>query len=615
MKSFLFYTLLISMMSTTAVAQSFQFGQVSTNELSESMDSVFNAISAKVIYKKITIDYWNELEIHERVKIYNEDGFEYSNWEIYSDDITHLQAFTYNLKDDVIQKTHVTKENIIKENVFGDYEITKITFPNVRKGSVIEIKYKLDRGRLEEVPIQVGLPVRNFKLVVKNVGKWMEFKQNPNFHIELDKEVSADEKEVVFTGKDIPPQKDAPFVNNLDNYSGKLFIKNSNVKEDEEWGKLTGRLNRAFWFGQQLDVKPFYKRDIQKIIKHKSDSLQIAKSIYNYVRQYMEYNGMYSIGSYDLKDVYKSKVGNKASINLILTSMLRFAGFEANPMIIGCKHQGEVMFAELSSFNVTICALQIGEEFYLLDASEKYAKFGMIPLDLINGYGLIIRDDGTSISYPTRTNMLSASKSIINAEINTQDNSVKGVVKNQLSNYFSWEYREALQDESEESAEEALESGFNFLQIDNFTEKDAENVDEPVVISYDFLYEEAVEEIGGDLYIEPFLFYGVTENLFNEEERLYPLDIEHPFLESYSVNFRIPEGYKVENLPTGKNVIIEDDIGFLKFNSTATNSNIQLSLNVSINYSLIPTVYYQALKALYNEYVRISKSKIVLSKK
>ena len=145
---------------TNTVGQSFKFGRVSTAELAETRDSVFGNISAKVIYQRIKLDYGNDIEIHERIKIYNKEGFEHSNWEILFNDISHLQAYTYNLENNVIQKTHVTKESIFKENVYGDYEVTKITFPNVKAGSVIELTYKVDIGRLYEISIQKRIPVK-----------------------------------------------------------------------------------------------------------------------------------------------------------------------------------------------------------------------------------------------------------------------------------------------------------------------------------------------------------------------------------------------------------------------------------------------------------------------
>lgn len=612
MRRYISYLLFLFCLST--MGQSFKFGRVSTAELAETKDSVFGDISAKVIYQRIKLDYGRDIEIHERIKIYNKEGFEHSNWEIIFDDISHLQAYTYNLENGVIQKTHVTKESIFKENVYGDYEITKITFPNVKEGSVIELVYKVDIGRLDVISIQKRIPIKNFRLVVQNAQSWMEFKQNPNFPLQLVEEEQKKKKVVVFTGKDVPPIMDAPYVNNMNNYKGKMYIKYKNEKEDEKWGQLTNSFNRAYWFGRQLETKPFFKSEINAIIKNRTDSLAMAKDIYAFVKNRMVYSDSYGLGSYDLKEVYKTKNGDKADINMLLTVILRWAGFEANPMVIGCKHRGTVLFAEIRSFNATIAALQLGDEFYLLDASERFGNFGQIPVDLMNGYGLIIRDDGTSISFPTETKVHSVSRSSISAVLDVTSNTISGTAKNQLTNYLAWEYRLAAKEEDTENIAEALEASYDLLSIDNFVEKDLKDSEKPVVISYDFSYEDAIEEINGDLYVAPFLFLGKTENEFNEENRLYPIDIEYPYLENYSINFTIPEGYQVMSLPEGKKVTIENEIGTLSYICSASNTNIQVGLTVKLNHSLIPAEFYGGLRSLFAEYVEIAKSKIVLTK-
>ena len=605
--------LLFAMQLSTA-QDSVMFGRVSTAELRETKDSVFGDIAAKVIYKQFKLDYGSNVEIHERIKIYNKEGLEYSNWEILYDDISHLQAYTYNLENGVIEKTHVTKESIFKENLYGDYEVTKITFPNVKEGSVIELKYIINIGRWSSVSIQKQIPIKNFRLVIQNAQTWMDFKQNPNFPLELVEEENENKRLVVFTGKDIPAIKSAPYVNNLDNYKGKLYIRFRNEKEEEKWGKLTNELNGAFWFGRRFNSKPFLKKEVEKLIENRTDSLEMAKDIFSYVKDRMEYINGYGLGSYNLKDVYKAKKGDKSDINMLLTYILRWAGFKADPMVVACKHKGEVLFAEVRSYNATLSAVQIGNQFYLLDASEKYGKFGLIPVDLMNGYGLIVRKDGTSVSYPTISSQLSVSRSRLDVELDVNNNVVTGSVMNQFTDHLAWSYRNTAEDEESKTISEALETGYDLLAIDNFTEKDIEDPNKPVVISYDFSYENAIEEINGDLYVAPFLFLGQTENDFTEEERRYPLDLEYPYLENYSINFSIPEGYEVTSLPAGKRISIEDEVGSLVYICSASESNIQVGLTVKLNYGMIPAEYYGALQSLFSEYVEISKSKIVLTK-
>lgn len=615
MKAFLFFMIPVLTGLCTIQAQDFKLGQVSTAILEETQDTIFTDTPAKTVFKRIKLDYGDELEIHERIKIYNEDGFEYSNWEIPFSDISYLQGYTYNLENGVIEKTHVKKSSIFKEKVGGDYEITKISFPKVKKGSVIELKYRVKDIRLHEIPIQYIIPVKNFRLVVQNVNSWMDFKQNPNYTIELTEEKTDNEKLKIFTAKNIPKSKQEPYVNNPDNYRGRLFIKNKSEKEDEEkWASIASSYNNSRYFGSQLEKKPFFRKDIQPLLHDKRDTLETAKIVYKYVQKNMKYNGMYSTGVYDLEDTYKDKEGGKGAINLLLTAMLRDLGYNANPMVVACKHQGEMLFPEKRTFNATVCALQIGGEFYLLDASEKNATFGVIPVDLMNDYGLVVLEDGGSISFPTRNAAVSVSNAIISTKINLSDKTAFGSVQNQFTNHFALEYKNAFEEAESIDFQEAMEELNPLLSISDFENKEWATSEEHAQFSYNFTFRDAVEEIAGTLYVSPFLFLGNTENEFDDQERLYPIDLEFPQREVYTITFHIPDGYTLESVPENKKITLQDNLGSLIFIANKQGQLLQLKLQVDVNYSLIPASYYGALQELFDEYTKISKSKIVLSK-
>ena len=611
----LFYFISIFTVFGFCNAQEFKFGEVNTAILEETQDDFFPDSSIKVVYKRILLDYNKDVEIHERVKIYNEEGFDGSNWEIYYPDISRLQAFTYNLENGVIEKTQVGKNSIFSEEPMEGYEITKISFPKVRKGSVIELRYKLKNVRVNEIPIQSDVPIENFRLVIQGISPWMDFKQNPNYEIDLREEATENEKLKIFTAKNIPAIKPAPYVNNIKNYTGKLFIKSKKEDDDNLWGELTAGLNSSLYFGAQLKTKPFFGSDILPLIHNRNDSLGVAKNVYHFLQEKMEYNGRYGTSVYDLKKTYDKEIGDKADINFLLVLMLRHLGFRANPMIVACKHKGEVLFPERNAFNATLCALQIEDDFYVLDASEDFAPFGVIPLDMVNGYGLIILDDGRSISYPTNNLQHSSINTIVNTSIDVENRVANGSVHSQLTNHLAWAYKEVASDEDKDSFEKAISEIYPLLSIEAFSDSIKENdVEAPVELSYDFSYADAIEEIGGQIYVSPFLFLGNSENKYIEKTRAYPLDLEFPKRETYAITFNIPEGYTVESLPKNKKITLQDNLGSLVFLIQQQMGKVQLRLNVQVNYDSIPASFYGALQELYDAYTEISKSKIVLSK-
>ena len=104
----------------------------------------------------------------------------------------------------------------------------------------------MKRVRASEIPIQYIIPVKNFRLAVGNVKSWMEFKQNPNFTLKLVEEETNNDRLRVFTAQNIPSGKDEIYVDNQDNYRGKLFIKNKSDKTSEEkWAGIAADFNTS----------------------------------------------------------------------------------------------------------------------------------------------------------------------------------------------------------------------------------------------------------------------------------------------------------------------------------------------------------------------------------
>ena len=111
--------------STFLVAQNNDYGNVSKEELLQDFNSIDSTASAAYLYKyrKTYFNYVSGVgfslitDVHERIKIYNKEGFEYATQKIplYKDgneieDLNKLKAKTYNLIDDKIEETPLKKD-------------------------------------------------------------------------------------------------------------------------------------------------------------------------------------------------------------------------------------------------------------------------------------------------------------------------------------------------------------------------------------------------------------------------------------------------------------------------------------------------------------------------
>ena len=75
--------------------------------------------------------------------------------------------------------------------------------------------------------------------------------------------------------------------------------------------------------------------------------------------------------------------------------MLRFAGLEANPVLVSSRGNGVPLFPTLNGFDYVISIVQFPDNSYiLLDATEMYSLPNVLPVRALNWDGRIVRKYG-----------------------------------------------------------------------------------------------------------------------------------------------------------------------------------------------------------------------------
>ncbi len=609
-------TYILLLLGFYAFAQDYKFGNVSIEELTETQDPQFPGADAKVIVRDVEYNFGEVLYVFERIKIYNKEGFEYAKWQIDFDDVQSLKATTYNLENGQVVATKVKKASIFKEEVSDGEEISKISFPNVKEGSVLELKYKVRDIGLRWISSQSDIPIKSVKILIKNpYSRELKITQNPLSNITL--KTLEKPFELLYKGENIEPLKKESFVPNLGVYRGKIFIEQVGVygkNKMKNWTDVAKLYNDAHWFGAELKRSSYFKNDLEPLLVDKSDPLTTAKKIYHYLQDRMTWNEYYSRGADETRTAYKEKVGNTGQINVTLTAMLRKAGLKANPLLAATKNRGYILFPTAIGFNSILTALEIGDEIYLLDASRKNAGFGELSSSLINGTGLIIYENDMYKTVPTSPTKVSKSFVIANASLDVNSGSIVGDYKQRIDGYLANRFRRDYGGKEANSYWSALQKENNLLYFTDSNAKEVADVRKPITLETNFKQEGYVEEIAGNLYLDPLFIFGLKENKFNDENRKYPIDFIFPYSKTYKITYKIPEGYRVESLPEAKSISMQENIASIKYDNKVMGNNILVSLDLDIRYPLIGADYYGGIKAIFSEFYKISNSKIVLKK-
>jgi hypothetical protein len=661
-------TLLLSLcLCITTWAQNYDFGKISKEELEEKHYPLDASANAAYLYKnrKTYIIYNQNIgfqmmtDIHERIKIYNQEGFNYATHEVQlyksgSDEekFSNLRAVTYNLAEAKIEETKIEKNGVFKTEVSRYYNETKFTLPNIKEGSIIEYKYTIASPfywSVDDFVFQHAIPVKKLEAKMET-PEYFNFKVNTKGYLRIDPKVEAKRDKITFTNSgyggvggakttstsnleyvntitsyslsDIPALKEEPYVNNMNNYRSAIQYELSFTKFPQApiksytstWADVVKTIYDSSNFGDELNRTGYFENDINALVANVSDPMAKASLIFNFVKTKVKWNnyiGKYTDGG--VRKAYKDQTGNVAEINLMLTAMLRYAGLNANPVLISTKQNGIPLFPTLDGYNYVISGIETEQGVILLDASNKYSMPNILPSRVLNWEGRIVRKDKSSSTISLYPNQHSKNTITMMANLDVNGN-IEGNYRAVKTNHDAMYYRESYLEADKVQFLEKLENKYKGMEISDYEVKNDYNLSEPITESYKFSLQSQADVIGDKLYFSPMFFLKTTENPFKLEKREFPVDFGYPSEVGYRILVNLPEGYKIETIPAPEVVIMPDNLAEFKFNVSGNDKSIQVVVTSKINEAIISPLYYDTLKEYFNKFIEKEKEQIILTK-
>ena len=646
----------IFLTSFFSFSQEIKFGKVSKAELEEKFYPLDSTTDAAYLYKyrKTYFEYASNhgfiirTDIHERIKIYNKKGLnEATKSLVYykpkagkSDNIYLIKASVYNLINNKIIKDKILKENIFVEKINDTYSKRKLTFPNVNVGSVLEIKYtKISYyyNKIEDLLFQYNIPIKKllykieipeylvFNVISKGINNVKQIKSEKVFEIDGPLKARFRADVIEYRSENIPKLINTePYIYDVNEYTGtvKFELAETNFKSfggkitkyTTNWEKVCKQIFKHSRFGEELSKTKYYKKDFLNLLsKTKSDSLKIF-SILKFIKSRIKWNGVY--GKFTIKGVkkaFKENNGNVAELNLMLTSMLRSAGLNANPVLVSSRGNGIPSYPTIEGFDYVISKVTFPDNsFVLLDATEPYSLPNILPERALNWNGRVVESNGNSSWVKLNPKKHSLQDNIINVKI-TDDLLIEGFIRTKYNNLNALNFRKKYNHLKEENLITNFEETYN-VEVENFKVLNKNNLGKPINRIVKFSSEDLIEEINGKFYLEPLLFLTRRENPFKLEERKFPVDFTIPWKEKNTVSIQLPKGYKVESLPEVLAIGLPEKMGFFKYQVSQVGNRIKVMSILQFNTPIISPEYYKSLKDFYGDLVKKQTEKIVLIK-
>lgn len=585
-------------------------------------------------------------ECRRRVKILKEKGISQADVKIsyygHNNDekILRINACTYNLDAaGNIQKTDVGKSSIYSKRINNYISEMIIAFPDVKVGSVIEYRYTMERetmGQLRDWYFQGKIPVRFSQYQLK-IPQIFRFSVQPSVVDPVeDKQEVVDERISVDNGfvetkslkssyimRNLPGIKNEPFISTPKDYMQRLEFQlsqidygNGNIQDLRvKWADVMKELEKSSYFGLQLEKNVPGTEVLVQQAQAISGAENQVKFLYNSIRKAFNWNGDEDIYTDDgIVKAWETKTGNTGDINLLLVKLLRDAGIKTSPILFSTREHGlaNTSFPFLKQFNIVMAYVTVGDNFFVLDATDKYSSYKLTPQKITNSQGFIVEGESGKwkdiFSGRNKYKVMAA----LHGEIDAAGN-IKG---DGLVNCFDYARRQRCEKwiknqpsfKADYFSTEGTSCTISELNVNN-VEADSLPLEQKVKFSG------TLNGSGNYRYFTINLFSDLDKNPFISEERIS--DIDFGFNQEYIIygNYSIPQEFAYEGLPENISMIMPDT-SIIFTRSVQTSDNL-LNIRISVEFKrpFYSAAIYPEFAAFYKKMFAKLNEQIVIKKK
>ena len=595
-------------------------------------------------YTLLVVDY------HVRIKVFNSDGYRHATVVIpahrdesgeRADVISEVKAVTINEENGRLVTVPLDKSQLFTEEINKYLTHTKFTFPNLQDGSIIEYSYQLRSPRIFNFhtwQLQDDIPKVNslFEAIIPGLYTYNVTLRGPYALDKKDAKLNRgafriagrniDCSHMTYGMEDIPAFVSEDYMTAPSNFKSAIYfelsdmyrLNGANIKITKEWKDVDRELLTHADFGRQMKRDNAFKTILPTILADTMDDLGKAKAIYGYIQRHIKWNRY--LGKYTETGVNNALgrgSGNIGDINLALVAGLRAAGLDGEAVILSTRDNGMVndVHPVLSDFNYVVAKVNIGDTYYLLDASDPLLPFGLLPLHCINGKARVVNLKEPSYWIVPESSQKSTTQYMLGAKLG-DDGVLRGELTTRSYGYAAWRKRKELANynTSEEYIEQRDEklTGFQIMAGEIIGDTDLER---PFVERYDITVK-LYDTLGGkELFLNPFFINRITNNPFNLDERTYPVDMGATSEQRVLVTIELPEAYEMVSKPDDYNMVLENGGGRYLTKTALSGHILTFSQLLALNHATYPPESYFALKEFFSRIIQQEKIDVVLRRK
>ncbi|MEB2783471.1 DUF3857 domain-containing protein [Algoriphagus persicinus] len=572
-----------------------------------------------------------------RMKILAEAGKQYGDVRIRYyvgdkryEEISGLKAQTVNYQNGKAEEVKVEKEGIFDVAVSDGYQEVRISFPSIQVGSIIEYTYKKTDKNITFIDgwtFQNNIPTlfSKYQITMTPYLQYRTIGQGINYAAKVEK---ADSNGTYsWTLRNQYSLKEEPFMKNYRDYVDRIEFQLTQYQVRSstagvEWEKV---MNTWEELGDDMisyyTEKGFYRSNpIEKealtIDLSGASQKEKAEKAYYFLRDNYVIKGEdWIYPKQTLNQLLKSKVGTPVELMLTLMGILKSMGIKCDPVLIGSKGYGRselVQYPFLNQFDEVLLLTELDGSLQFLDLTDLMAPFGYVDLDKHVAGGLFLQKEKSKlIPIDIRHN----SNTVYFSQVSVNDS---GELWRQSSyrNYFYKGLEMAHVVDTKKRKSESLDKLFkeeDHTEISNFKIDDALQEKNFYTVNYEVTYPESANS--DMILFRPMRFSSFSENPFSEEFRMFPVDFEYAFSETYNTNVLIPEGYEIDDYPLQESFTIDGGYVTFMYSPTMMDNMLKITARVEVKIPLIPAEHYEKLKYFMESVASKFSEPVILKKK
>ncbi|MEO5979912.1 MAG: DUF3857 and transglutaminase domain-containing protein [Chryseolinea sp.] len=648
------FFLSIGSSDTLAQEHGFKFGEITYKDLNMRVYEPDTSASAVVLNEfgdaSVQRDERTELvfDYHVRIKILKQQGIEQANITILAyrqdnstEEVRDIRASSYNIENSAIKETKLEQKGIFTSKVNDNYEEKRFAIPNVRVGSIIEIQYRT------KSPFLFNFHNWEFQSEIPKVYSeyWATIPANFKYNIsirgylKLDKDegevlqdcysvgsANADCGRYKWGIKNIPAFREEAYMTARSNYLSVVRFELSEIKYfdgkvdkyTKEWKDAEQELKLSSRFGVQLKRgKAIVDDHVELLVAGENDQHVKAQKIYDFIKGWYQWDRNYNkYSELGIKEAFDKRKGNVGDINLSLIAALRYGGIKAEPVLLSTRNNGlpTDVHPVLSDFNYVIAKVDIAGKSYLLDATDDFMPFGVIPQRCLNGKGRVLGEK-ESYWYDLVPSEKSRFVTMMNVKLDL-DGSLKGTLNTSFFGYDAIDERTKI---ARAGSVEAYIKGFasihQALEITSFKVENADDLNKPLIRNLEVQITNGDNMDADQFLFNPFVTGRMEENKLKSTDRLYPVDFAAPIDQSFILTLEYPEAFGPVDLPKTVALSLPNAGGRYIFDVKVFGNKLTLNSKLSINRAVFSANEYHYLRELFANMVSIQQNDFYFRKK